>query len=214
VSSVAPTHAAGSDPAEHSQKLFSTVKQAREAIAVLQSDYGIPPAFVTTPLPSNATIAEEIKGSRHKLTPVTLEPPLEEVLGTALKQARESFAGHVPGPLPPKTLSPASEIAAAPLQSDSNPVPNRDAVNRRKPRPKKQYRSCLKRHIKNCLTNNPDASAAQVCGHVDEQGLADDDFPATWMKNGNRELTVAYKDEKVRPRIDSMISKVKHDLRT
>jgi hypothetical protein len=74
-----------------------------------------------------------------------------------------------------------------------------------------QYRSALKRHIKNCLTNDPEATVLQVCRYLDEQDAAG--IPPRWLKNGNRELTVAYRDRKVRPLIDSMISKVRGDLR-
>jgi len=114
--SVASARGAGSDPAEQSvgsrisPEVLQHVKQAREILATLKND-GIDPALFTTPLPSNVTIAEEIKGSRHKLTPVTLEPPLEEVFATAFKQVRESFTGHIPVTLPPKPLPPESGIA-------------------------------------------------------------------------------------------------------
>ena len=42
-------------------------------------------------------------------------------------------------------------------------VPNREPGNHHKKPRRKQYRSCLKRHIKNCLTNVPEASASKVC---------------------------------------------------
>jgi hypothetical protein len=85
----------------------------------------------------------------------------------------------------------------------------------RRPREKRvsnQYHSALKRHIKNCLTNDPEATALQVCGYIDEQDI--NDIPSGWLKNGNRELTVAYRnDKKARRSIDAQISKVKRDLK-
>ena len=76
----------------------------------------------------------------------------------------------------------------------------------------RNYRSQVKRHIKNFLTNSPRATALQVCEYLDEQVV--DDIPSSWLKNGNRELTVAYRDKTVRRRIDSQISKVRSDLKT
>jgi hypothetical protein len=51
-----------------------------------------------------------------------------------------------------------------------------------------------------------------VCGYVDEQGI-DEDIPKSWLKDGNRELTVAYQtDSKIRGKIAAMISKIRRDL--
>lgn len=95
------------------------------------------------------------------------------------------------------------------LIQNANHTPQKGAA-----RPRRNYRSSVKRHIANALTNNPSASALQVCGYLDEQDLDVDRIPSSWLKNGNRELTVAYRDKAVRRQIDSQISKVRRDLGT
>lgn len=128
---------------------------------------------------------------------------LEYVLGVEEDEARISFAQR-----PPAAQSgPGMLILPSWLQN----IRSGAVGNSRKKGSPKQYRSALKRHIKNYLTNYPDASALRICGYLDEQDI--EDIPSSWLKDGNRELTVAYRDEKLRPRIDAMISKVRADLR-
>jgi hypothetical protein len=77
---------------------------------------------------------------------------------------------------------------------------------------RKVYHSALNRHIQNCLLNDPTASALQVCRYLDEQDVRG--IPPTWLENGNRELSAAYRnDPKVRACIDARVSKVRRDLK-
>jgi hypothetical protein len=78
----------------------------------------------------------------------------------------------------------------------------------------KPYQSRLKRYIRNYLTDKPNATAREVCGYVDEQAL-DGCIPKGWLKDGNRELTVAYKtDPTTRGKIAVLVSKIKLDLKS
>jgi hypothetical protein len=60
--------------------------------------------------------------------------------------------------------------------------------------------------------DRPSATDRDVCGYVDEQGI-DEAIPRSWLKDGNRELDVAYQtDSKTRDKIAATVSKVRHDL--
>ena len=74
----------------------------------------------------------------------------------------------------------------------------------------KKYRSRVKQHIRIYLTDHPNATAADILGYFDEQGI---EGPSSWKENGTRELTVAYRKEgKIRNLIDSTVSKVRADM--
>jgi hypothetical protein len=82
-------------------------------------------------------------------------------------------------------------------------------------RPQKRYRSLLKRHIRNCLTDDPGATDKQICSYLD--GLNDQDpgkiIPSGWLKGDNRSLTHAYRcDKKARNKMAAYFSKVRRDL--
>ena len=128
---------------------------------------------------------------------------LEYVLGVEEDEARITLAQQ------PQVAQ--GDLAKLIVPPSVGGMTDRARGEHRKKRTPGRYRSTIKRHIKNCLTNNPAASALEICGYLDEQDV--DNIPSSWLKNNNRELTVAYRNEKVRSRIDAMISKVRADLR-
>jgi hypothetical protein len=85
-SSVALTHAAGSDPPDDSRKLYSTVKQAQEILTSLQNEHGLSPTFFT-PLPSNQAIEQEYADTHNGEKPST-----ETLFREVAKRARESLS--------------------------------------------------------------------------------------------------------------------------
>jgi hypothetical protein len=80
-----------------------------------------------------------------------------------------------------------------------------------KPKQIAKYRSPLKGHIRNCLTDDPDANDLSICGYLDSIGSKA--IPKSWL-NGNSELTIAYrKVPTTRAKVSSAFSKVRRDLR-
>jgi hypothetical protein len=73
------------------------------------------------------------------------------------------------------------------------------------------YRSPLKRAIAFGLIRDDRASYLQLCTWLDEDGAAD--LPANLQKHGNRSFVVAYRDRDFKHRIESIISKVRGDMR-
>lgn len=73
------------------------------------------------------------------------------------------------------------------------------------------YRSPVRRAIQLALTQNPTATNRQVCGQIDEDGSAA--LPKQWSTEHNRSFETAWSDKKIRHKIESVISKVRHDMR-
>jgi hypothetical protein len=108
---------------------------------------------------------------------------------------------------PPTSMSPSTDAV-----EDSHSDPGtRPSAEQRRSTPK--YRSRLKLHIRLYLTDYPDATAVQVCDHLDEEGFDATVLPKSWLRGSNRELAVAYRSNPTtRGKIDVMISKVRGDL--
>lgn len=123
----------------------------------------------------------------------SLEKQLDEFLVNAEDRVRVELAG-------PRERATAGDVAS------------RDLSKRREiPAPLPTYRSPLKRHIRTCLNDDPNASDLAICRKVDEQGI--EGIPSPWLKGNNRELEIAYRNDKqARGKISTMISKVRRDL--
>jgi len=74
-----------------------------------------------------------------------------------------------------------------------------------------KYRSPLKRAIALRLSQRPDATAPQICRWIDAEGSVE--LPPKWNKKGDRSFATAYKDQTIRRNIESVISKVRSDMR-
>jgi hypothetical protein len=104
----------------------------------------------------------------------------------------------------PATISPvvSSQPKSAPAPISAN--------SRRKSR--LNYRSDVKRAIQTELTRDPGTTNLAICNAIDSNGNAE--LPKTWQPNpGDREFVEAYKDIRLRPRIEKTISKVRRDMR-
>lgn len=81
-----------------------------------------------------------------------------------------------------------------------------------RPKNRLNYRSPVKRAIQAELTKNPGASDLDICNALDNDGLAD--LPKSWQsKPGDREFKEAYRNPRIRHMIETMISKVRVDMR-
>jgi hypothetical protein len=78
-------------------------------------------------------------------------------------------------------------------------------------RPKLNYRSDLKRAIAVQLIRNSKASDLEICRGLDAEGAIE--VPEDWSVGKNRMFEAVYKNPKLRPRVESVISKVRADLR-
>ncbi len=74
-----------------------------------------------------------------------------------------------------------------------------------------KYRSDVKRAILIQLTKRPQATDLEVCRGLDADGAAD--LPQAWKHGDNRSFVAAYRNTKVRSKIEKLISKVRADLR-
>ena len=75
-----------------------------------------------------------------------------------------------------------------------------------------KYRSELKRGILIQLTQNPGASDLEICRGLDADGSAE--LPAKWKPiHTDRSFAQAYRDSKIRHKIEIAISKIRADLR-
>jgi hypothetical protein len=75
--------------------------------------------------------------------------------------------------------------------------------------PRKPYRSTLKRVINAALLQELVVTDIQVCRWLDEEGIE----PATTIQTLDRTFESAYRDPKIKPRLASVISKVRRQLR-
>jgi hypothetical protein len=74
-----------------------------------------------------------------------------------------------------------------------------------------EYRSELKKAVRAILGQEPDDGDHRLCEVLDE--TMNVDLPPGWTKPGNREFTVAYKDKKIRPKMERLFSGVRRDMR-
>jgi hypothetical protein len=75
-----------------------------------------------------------------------------------------------------------------------------------------KYRSEVKRAIQAELTKNPSATDIAICCVFDVDGSVE--LPKGWQPtSGDREFKKAYKDKRIKPKIEKMISKVRADMR-
>ena len=72
-------------------------------------------------------------------------------------------------------------------------------------------RSPVKRAIALRLTQKPAATDRQLCDWLDEECT---ELPRAWNRNGDRSFTSAYGDPERKHNIESMINKVRRDMRT
>jgi hypothetical protein len=77
------------------------------------------------------------------------------------------------------------------------------------PRRLPAYRSGLKREIARGLSNNPTITDLDLCRWLDEQGTE-----CPWDRNGDRLFESLYRDNEHKPKIESLISKVRRDMRS
>jgi hypothetical protein len=96
-----------------------------------------------------------------------------------------------------------------PLRASTG-VAGEDQTEPSERRPNLRYRSAIKRAILVCLTQNPNATDLEVCRGLDADGA---ELPTAWSLGKNRSFEIVYKNEATRGRIESMISKVRADLR-
>lgn len=73
-------------------------------------------------------------------------------------------------------------------------------------RPLRRYRSELKRAIATALVKTPNASDLELCRSIDEDGTAE-------LDDKDRTLVGGYKDPKRKPKLETIISKVRRDMR-
>jgi hypothetical protein len=73
------------------------------------------------------------------------------------------------------------------------------------------YRSPLKKAIALRLSQDPDATDLQICRSLDAEGEVD--LPPKWNLKSDRSFATAYKNQIIRRTIESMISKVRGDMR-
>jgi hypothetical protein len=88
------------------------------------------------------------------------------------------------------------------------------ATTNAKVRPKKRlnYRSDVKLAIQMELVRASGATNLEICQAIDSNGNAE--LPRNWqLKPSDREFEKAYRDNRTRPRIEKMISKVRRDMR-
>jgi hypothetical protein len=79
-------------------------------------------------------------------------------------------------------------------------------------RPYLKYRSLMRRAILTQLTINPDASDADICRALDSDGGVE--LPTRWKREpGDRLFFDAYSNARTRTKIETMISKVRLDMR-
>ncbi len=76
----------------------------------------------------------------------------------------------------------------------------------------RKYRSPLKRAIRLRLTQQPNATDRRVCGWLDDEGA--EEVPTAWVKNGDRTFLTVYEDPSRKHKIESMINKVRGDMRS
>lgn len=75
-----------------------------------------------------------------------------------------------------------------------------------------KYRSGIKRSILRALTEDPDATDAQVCRFLDADG--GEELPAGWKsRKEDRSFFAAYANLRTKRRIEIAISKIRRDLR-
>jgi hypothetical protein len=108
------------------------------------------------------------------------------------------------------------EIRQKPVDTPASPpksAKRRKSGRGRRPQAAKKYKSILRRHIRNILTDREDSSDLQVCDAVDDEFIRPNAIPRSWRDTGKRQLREMYQsDEKTRHKIATLISKVRKDM--
>lgn len=110
----------------------------------------------------------------------------------------------LPAPLKPLRAG-ATAWKSVPKVQPAAPTPTRGAPGR-----PLRYRSALKRAILLGLIQKPHSSDRTLCDWLDEQGC---DLPPGLTRTKDRTFASAYLDPDRKPNIESMISKVRKDIR-
>lgn len=112
-----------------------------------------------------------------------------------------------------RLLRPEAEMmnASSKVERSRDLKENSDQFRRTGRRSNLRYRSELKRAILIQLTKKHDASDLEVCRALDADGAIE--LPPNWSDGENRLFESVYRNPGTRGRIESMISKVRADLR-
>jgi hypothetical protein len=142
-----------------------------------------------------------------------------------LDEALESLAGYddpdrgVYEPAPRKTIMELAEYAKRArdweaiiaTDTDREKATSRDVTIQTKKPSLKYPRSELKRAIRVCLTRNPQATDKEICGLLDDDGIAPRDNSNLAVKD--RTFASIYRDPLRRAKLERTISKVRGDMR-
>jgi hypothetical protein len=110
-------------------------------------------------------------------------------------------------------LESAAKTTLNPLAGGKQSSTTKTAKNKISPTPLlSKYRSELKRGILIQLTQNPGATDLEVCRGLDADASVE--LPEGWkVKAGDRLFAEAYRDPKIRHKIEIAISRIRTDLR-
>lgn len=124
----------------------------------------------------------------------------------SLQQVISVMREYNPHRLRVAQTAPQNSDAGTKPQSETGTAKPEEAAAAPKGPRYRAYRSPLRRAIQVRITQKPSATAQDICGWLDDEGH---ETPVNLRSQNDRTFLAAYRNEKLRHRIDSTISKVR-----